>query len=146
MAHKQSIRFSLSKMPAFTIRQSWTIPFFIKSYFGKGVPLQRFDIVHAICLIRFLSLVWVLIFINCYKAPDCIILSLYLTQSPDKLPIAQMAWSTTPGMFYIKSWTNIGIPPLSITDSHCWVEPEHTLVRIHVAYNCNCGNTFCLHI
>ena len=57
MAHKESIKVYLSKSPAFKIMQSWVIPFLIKSYFGKGTPRQRFDNVHATCLIRFLSFV-----------------------------------------------------------------------------------------
>lgn len=51
------------------------IPFFIRSYLGKGAPLQRLEIVQAICLTKFLSLDWLTIFISCYKAPDWIILS-----------------------------------------------------------------------
>ncbi len=52
------------------MKQSWTIPFLTRSYLGKGTPLQRLEIVHAICLIRFLSLVLLTILISCSKAPD----------------------------------------------------------------------------
>ncbi len=133
MAHNESIKLSLSRKLDFTIKHSWVIPFFINSNFGNGTPRHKFERVHAICRIMFLSVVVLTIFINCYNAPAWIILSRYATQSPDKLPIAHTAWSTTPGLFSIKSLMKIGIPPLSITLSHWEVFPEQMFVRIQVA-------------
>ena len=64
-AHKESIKLSLSKTFALMIKQSWVIPFLIKSYFGSGMPRHKFDKVHAICLTRFLSFVELTTLINC---------------------------------------------------------------------------------
>ncbi len=146
MAHRESIRVYLSKTPALTMRQSWAIPFFINSYLGRGTPLQRLDKVQATCLIRFLSFVVFEILMRCWMAPAWMILSRWETQSPDKLPMAQTAWSTMPGRFWWSSCIKMGMPPLSMTDSHWAVLPEHTLVRTHVASSWSCGYRDCLDI
>ena len=146
MAQRESIKVSLSKTPALAIRQSWVIPFLMSSYLGRGTPLQRLDRVQATCLMRFLSLLELEIFIRCSMAPAWMILSRCETQSPDKLPMAQTAWSTRPGLFWWSSWMKMGMPPLSMTDSHCAVLPEHTLVKTQMASSCSCGYSVCLHI
>jgi hypothetical protein len=75
------------------------IPFLMWSYLGKGEPRHKLEMVQLTSRINILSFDELAILINCYKAPVFNIISLYATQSPDKLPIAQTAWSIIPGLF-----------------------------------------------
>ena len=64
------------------------------------------------------------------------IISLYMAESPEIFPIAQMDCSCTSGYCEERSFTNRVIPPLSTIDWVYIVVPEAMLVRAQAASNC----------
>lgn len=77
---------------------------------GKGFPLQRLESAQVPWIMLFFDFVSFIICIKGCKIPYLIKRSLYSGQSPAIFPIAQIAWSTTPGLFSLINLINVGIP------------------------------------
>lgn len=115
MAQEQSVRISVS-YSVYSTLQIGSIAFFTNSKEGNGFPLHKLESAHEPCFIVFRSCVFIIILTKGFKPSHFKIMSLYVLQSPEILPIAQIAYSLMSVNWECNSLQNKGIAPLSIID------------------------------
>ena len=129
---------SLSFCSWITLQKTGKLSFTIL-YSAKGLPLQRLERAQVPCLIMLKLVLETTILHSWGQAPQRRIRSLNEGQSPEMLPIAQMACSTISIWLLYKICTIRFRPPLSIIDYVCYVVPEAMLVMAQVDSSCSWG-------
>lgn len=118
-------------------------PLLTSSYLGRIFPLQRFEMAQAACSIK-CSVCEIFITPIKRSIPFKFIISFLSCKLLQAIfPNAQTACYTIPYRFDCSNFMKMGIASRSTIILHCYLVPEATFERVHIAYNCICGNYCC---